>query len=67
MRRSAFVPFSLLVAAGLGAGYACARNPVTGKNELSLVSEAQEIEMGRQSAQQVAQSIGYYDDPQVQA
>lgn len=67
MRRPAFVPFSLLVAAGLGAGYACARNPVTGKNELSLISESQEIEMGRQSAQQVAKSIGYYDDPQVQA
>jgi len=67
MRPPAFVPFSLLVAAGLAAGYACARNPVTGKNELSLISESQEIGMGRQSAQQVAQSIGYYDDPQVQA
>ncbi|HEX3276718.1 MAG TPA: M48 family metalloprotease [Gemmatimonadales bacterium] len=44
----------------------CARNPVTGKNELSLVSESQEIEMGKQSAQQVAQSIGYYNDPGVQ-
>jgi predicted Zn-dependent protease len=45
----------------------CARNPVTGKNELSLVSESQEIEMGRQSAQQVAQTIGIYDDAAVQA
>jgi predicted Zn-dependent protease len=45
----------------------CARNPVTGKNELSLVSEAQEIEMGKQSAQQVEQTIGYYNDPGVQA
>ena len=44
----------------------CARNPVTGKNELSLVSESQEIEMGKQSAQQVEQSIGFYNDPAVQ-
>jgi predicted Zn-dependent protease len=44
----------------------CARNPVTGKNQLSLVSESQEIEMGKQSAQQVAQTIGLYDDPGAQ-
>ena len=68
-RRLALVPISSLALAGalalLPSG--CARNPVTGKNELSLVSESQEIEMGKQSAQQVAQTIGYYDDPQVQA
>ena len=45
----------------------CARNPVTGKNEISLVSEGQEIEMGRQAAQEVAQSIGFVDDPELQA
>ena len=39
-------------------GLACARNPVTGKNELSLVSESQEIQMGKQAAQEVAQTIG---------
>ena len=41
----------------------CARNPVTGKNELSLVSEGQEIQMGKQAAQEVAQTIGFYNDP----
>jgi predicted Zn-dependent protease len=45
----------------------CARNPVTGKNELSLVSESQEIEMGKQSAQEVAQSIGLYQNPELEA
>ncbi len=45
----------------------CARNPVTGKSQLSLVSESQEIEMGRQSAQQVAQQIGLVNDPALQA
>jgi len=68
-RRRAVAPISSLVmAAGLAlVPSGCARNPVTGKNELALVSESQEIEMGKESAQQVAQSIGYYDDPQVQA
>ena len=28
----------------------CARNPVTGQTQLSLVSESQEIELGKQSA-----------------
>ena len=60
-RRLLFALGGALVALG------CARNPVTGKNELSLVSESQEIEMGKQSAQQVAQSIGYYEDPGVQS
>ena len=68
-RRPAVAPISSLVfALGLAlVPSGCARNPVTGKNELSLVSESQEIEMGKQSAQQVAQSIGYYEDPGVQA
>jgi predicted Zn-dependent protease len=45
----------------------CARNPVTGKTELALVSEAQEIEMGRQGAQEVAQSIGLVNDEALQS
>jgi predicted Zn-dependent protease len=45
----------------------CATNPVTGKSELSLVSEAQEVQIGREESQKVAQAIGYYDDPAVQA
>jgi predicted Zn-dependent protease len=61
-----------LVLAGLGAGLAagplgCARNPVTGKSELSLVSESQEIQMGKEASAQVAQSIGLYRDAKVQA
>lgn len=59
--------FSLGAGACAAVAWACAVNPVTGKTELSLVSESQEIEMGRQSAQSVAQSIGYYDDPAIQA
>jgi predicted Zn-dependent protease len=45
---------------------ACATNPVTGKSELALVSESQEIDMGKQGAADVAQTIGLYPDPAVQ-
>jgi predicted Zn-dependent protease len=45
----------------------CARNPVTGKSELSLVSESQEIQMGKEAAAQVAQTIGFYNDAKVQS
>jgi predicted Zn-dependent protease len=60
---------ALLLAAGLVAGpvASCARNPVTGKNELALVSEGQEIQMGQQAAQEVAQTIGFVDDPELQS
>lgn len=44
----------------------CATNPVTGKREISLVSESQEIEMGRQGAADVAASIGIYPDSGLQ-
>ncbi|MFM9469889.1 hypothetical protein ACKI1K_45220, partial [Streptomyces scabiei] len=60
---------ALLLGAALVAGpvASCARNPVTGKNEISLVSESQEIQMGKQAAQQVQQSIGFVEDPELQA
>jgi predicted Zn-dependent protease len=56
-----------VVMAGLVAGpTACARNPVTGKREIALVSESQEIQMGQQYAQQIVKSMGVYDDKKVQ-
>ena len=36
---------------------ACATNPVTGRRELSLISESQEIQMGQQAAQQTLASM----------
>src|SRR5688572_110978 len=68
-RRTVLAFPALLLAAGLVAGpvASCARNPVTGKNELALVSEGQEIQMGQQAAQEVAQSIGFVDDPELQS
>lgn len=58
-RRLAYAPLALAAA--------CATNPVTGKSELSLVSESQEVEIGRQETEKVRQSIGFYDDPAVQS
>jgi predicted Zn-dependent protease len=66
-RRLAYI--SLLVpalAVGSGVG-SCARNPVTGKSELSLVSESQEIQMGQEASKEVAQSIGLYKDAAVES
>lgn len=50
---------TVLLGASLAIGLACARNPVTGKNEIALVSEGQEIEMGKQASQEVAQTMGF--------
>ena len=59
---------SLLLGAGLAAGLlSCARNPVTGKSELALVSESQEIQMGQEASKDVAQTIGLYKDPKLEA
>ncbi|HUP89317.1 MAG TPA: M48 family metalloprotease, partial [Longimicrobiales bacterium] len=55
---------AVLVAASLAA---CATNPVTGKKEISLVSEGQEVSMGQEAAKEVEQSIGLVDDQQLQA
>jgi predicted Zn-dependent protease len=58
------VPAVLLAVMTLQSG--CARNPVTGELQLALISEAQEIQMGQQAAQEVAASIGLVDDPALQ-
>ncbi len=46
---------------------ACVTNPATGGSMLSLVSESQEIQMGREAATQIDATIGLYDDPALQA
>jgi predicted Zn-dependent protease len=44
----------------------CATNPVTGERELSLMSEAQEIQLGQEMDVQVRREVGLYDDPDLQ-
>ena len=45
---------------------ACVRNPATGSRQLSLVSESQEIGMGRDFDKQVDAAIGLYADSSLQ-
>ena len=45
---------------------ACATNPVTGKRELSLMSEAQEIQIGQSQDAEVRREMGVYRDPALQ-
>jgi predicted Zn-dependent protease len=44
----------------------CSVNPVTGKKEIMLMSEAQEISMGKAYDPQVVASFGLYEDEQMQ-
>ncbi len=62
LRRTA-IPLVCLAATAA----ACARNPVTGKPQISLISESQEIEMGRQAAQDVVAQIGLVADSSLQS
>jgi len=41
----------------------CAINPVSGKREFMLVSEQDEISMGKQADQDVGQTYGFYENP----
>ena len=45
---------------------ACATNPVTGDREFVLMSEAQEISLGREADAQIQRDMGLYSDPGIQ-
>jgi predicted Zn-dependent protease len=51
--------------AALFAATACARNPVSGKRELMLVSESQEIQMGQEAARQIPGELGLVSDREI--
>jgi predicted Zn-dependent protease len=44
----------------------CATNPVTGRPQLVLMSEAQEIALGRESDPQISAGMGLYEDEALQ-
>ena len=54
--------YELAAAAAALALSACATNPVTGQKEYNLMSEAQEIQMGREADPQVRAEMGVYPD-----
>ncbi len=45
---------------------ACAINPVTGKKQFVLMSEAQEVAMGQQSDPEIIAFFGLYENPELQ-
>jgi len=45
----------------------CAVNPVTGKQELMLLSEADEIKLGNETDTQVVKEYGVFEDPKLTA
>jgi predicted Zn-dependent protease len=53
-------------AGGLALLCACATNPVTGRPQFVLMSEAQEITLGRQSDPQITAGMGVYGDEALQ-
>src|SRR5215212_8079096 len=44
----------------------CARNPVTGKKQVVLMSESQELAMGKEADPQIIQQFGLYEDSSLQ-
>ena len=45
----------------------CARNPVSGKQELMLLNEADEVKLGAETDAQVVQEYGVYKDAELTA
>jgi predicted Zn-dependent protease len=54
----------LIVISSLLSG--CARNPVSGKKQVVLMSEAQEIAMGKEADPQIIAQFGLYEDTAIQ-
>jgi predicted Zn-dependent protease len=55
-----------LASAALIVTAACATNPATGQRQLMLMSEQQEIQLGRDNDQEVRKQMGLYKDPEIQ-
>lgn len=62
-RRTAWLWGPLLLAGLSG----CAVNPATGQRQLTLLSEQQEIQMGKENDQQIVTQMGLYPDEEWQA
>ena len=55
-----------MVAAAIALAAACATNPVTGKKQISLLSEAEELAIGQQQDAEIRREMGVYDDAALQ-
>jgi predicted Zn-dependent protease len=68
LRRIVLLPFTfcLLPLLLTALVVSCATNPVTGKRELSLMSEGQEISIGKENHPQILAEMGQYNDAELQ-
>jgi predicted Zn-dependent protease len=66
-RRLSFPWRSWVFTIGLMAAAGCSMNAATGRPQLVLTSEAHEAELGRKAADEVAQGIGFVNDPELAA
>jgi predicted Zn-dependent protease len=64
MKKGTCFLFLVLLTACVNA--ACATNPVTGKRQMSLLSEAEELAIGQQQDAEIRREMGVYDDPELQ-
>lgn len=65
-KNKSFIGFTLLISLILAIWlYSCAVNPVTGKRELMLLTESDELALGQQTDQAVVQEYGIYNDTEL--
>src|SRR5688572_11064260 len=62
MKKGTCFLFTVLVTVGA----ACATNPVTGKRQMTLLSEAEELAIGQQQDAEIRREMGVYDDVELQ-
>jgi predicted Zn-dependent protease len=65
MRRMTFIS-NICITVSLVLLSACAVNPVTGKKQIVLMSQEQEIAMGKQADPEIIAFFGLYEDPEMQ-
>jgi len=66
-KRTIYIILGIMVL-GLAAWIiSCAVNPVTGKKEFMLLTEADEIALGKQTDAEIVQTYGIYEDPELNA
>src|SRR5688572_21312341 len=66
-RRGAVAGLAMSLIPALLVVAACSTNPATGKRQVALISEQQEIAMGLEADQQIQQQLGLYPDQDLQA
>ncbi|MCI0493378.1 M48 family metalloprotease, partial [candidate division KSB1 bacterium] len=59
------VTMSVIVLALIIWAISCAVNPVTGKREFMLLTQGDELALGQQTDQEIIQTYGLYDDPEL--